>query len=96
MRMSTVFMLGTISGAVAVAVWRRELRAYAAQSSRRIRAKAADGIRAVEQKTGSLADSSGASLRRAEKLLEGTKERVGAALQAGQHAIRPAPTAGEA
>ena len=96
MRMSTVFMVGTISGAVAVALWRRELRAYAAQSSRRIRAKAADGMRAVAQKTGSLADRSGASLRRAEKLLEGTRERVGAALPAGQHAIRPAPTAGEA
>jgi hypothetical protein len=50
--MSTVFMLGTISGAVAVGLWRRELRAYAAESSRRISAKAADGMRAVEAKTG--------------------------------------------
>ena len=96
MRMSTVFMLGTISGVVGVALWRRELRAYAAQSSRRIRGKASDGMRAVEQKTGSLADSSGTSLRQAEELLQGTKERVGAAFQAGQNAIRPAPTAGEA
>ena len=96
MRMSTVFMLGAISGAVAVTLWRRELRAYAAESSRRIRAKAADGMRAVEEKTGSLADSSGMSLRRAEELLQGTKERVGAVLRAGERAIRPAPAAGEA
>ena len=94
--MSTVFMLGTISGAVGVALWRRELRAYAAQGARRIRAEAADGMRAVEQKTGSLGDSSGASLRRTEELLQGTKERVGPALRAGQNAIRPAPTAGDA
>jgi len=62
MRMSTVFMLGTISGVVMVGLWRRELRAYAVESSRRSRA--ADG---------------GASLRRAEELLESTKERVGTA-----------------
>jgi hypothetical protein len=49
MRMSTVFMLGTISGAAAVGLWRRELRAYAAESSRRSRADAADGRRAVEK-----------------------------------------------
>jgi hypothetical protein len=62
--MSTVFMLGTISGVVVVALWRRELRAYAVESSRRIRVKAADDA---------------ASLRRAEELLQGTKERVGTA-----------------
>jgi hypothetical protein len=50
MRMSTVFMLGTISGAAVVGLWRRELRAYAAQSSRRICANAADEVRAVEEK----------------------------------------------
>jgi hypothetical protein len=50
MRMSTVFMLGTISGAAVVALWRRELRAYAAENSRRIRTGAADQIRAVEEK----------------------------------------------
>jgi hypothetical protein len=50
--MSTVFMLGTISGAVAVGLWRRELQAYAAESSRRIRATAAERMRAAEKKTG--------------------------------------------
>jgi hypothetical protein len=50
MRMSTVFMLGTISGVAVVGLWRRELRAHAAESSRRIRADAADEMRAVEEK----------------------------------------------
>ena len=63
MKMSTVFMLGTVSGAVVVGLWRRELRAYAAETSRRIRTKAADG---------------GPSLRRADEVLQSTKQRVGA------------------
>jgi len=49
MKISTVFMLGIISGAVAVGLWRREIRAYAAESTRRIRAKAPDRMRAVEE-----------------------------------------------
>jgi hypothetical protein len=35
MRMSTVFMLGTIAGVMVVGLWRRELRAFAEESSRR-------------------------------------------------------------
>jgi hypothetical protein len=62
--MSTAFMLGTISGAVFVGLWRRELRAYAAESSRRIRARAADGV---------------AALRQAEEPVQDTKERIGTA-----------------
>ena len=62
MKVSTVFMLGTVSGAVIVGLWRRELQAYAAETSRRIRAKAGDGER---------------SLRCAEEVLQSTKERVG-------------------
>jgi len=62
MRMSTVFMLGTVSGALMVGLWRRELRAYTAETSRRIRAKAVDGATA---------------LRGAQGLVPGAKERVG-------------------
>ena len=62
MRMSTVFMLGTVSGALMVGLWRRELRAYAAETSRRIRATAVDGATA---------------LRGAQGLLPAAKERVG-------------------
>jgi hypothetical protein len=82
MKIGTVFMLGIISGAVVVALWRREIRAYAAESTARIRAKAADGMRTVEEKTASVRDR--------------TEQRVGKALRAGQKAIRPAATTGKA
>lgn len=72
MRMSAVFMLGMISGVVVVGLWRRELRAYAVESSRRIRAKAADGMRVAERETASVAHTSGNSLHRAAELLQAT------------------------
>jgi hypothetical protein len=37
MKIGTVFMLGIISGAVVVGLWRREIRAYAAENAGRIR-----------------------------------------------------------
>jgi len=83
MRRGEVFILGTITGAVALWLWGGEIRAYAAETTRRVRTRAADGMRAVEEKTGT-------SLRRAEQFLQGTEERVGGALRAGQEAIRPA------
>ena len=63
MKMSTVFMLGTVSGAVVVGLWRRELRAYAAETSRRIRARTADGED---------------SWRRADEVLQSAKQGAGA------------------
>jgi hypothetical protein len=44
-----------------------------------VRTKAADGVRAVEEKAG--------------KVLDRTREDVSEALRAGQEAIRPAPAA---
>jgi hypothetical protein len=52
MKMTTVFMLGTVSGAAMIGLWTREPRAYAAEISRRTRAEAAQTRRAVEAKTG--------------------------------------------
>jgi hypothetical protein len=89
MRTGEAFVLGTITGAVVVWLWGRELGAYAADSTRGVRATAADGMRAVEEKAGT-------SLRRAEEFLDGTKKRVGGALRAAQKAIRPARTTGTA
>jgi hypothetical protein len=48
-------------------------------------------MQAVEERTGQVLDGSGSSLRRAEGVLQDTKERVSAALRAGQDAIRPVP-----
>ena len=96
MRTSGVFVLGTIMGGVAVWLWGKEIESYVAEKTCGARAKAADAMHAVEEKTGQVLDGSGSSLRRAEGILQDTKERVSAALRAGQDAIRPAPTTREA
>jgi hypothetical protein len=92
MRTSEAFVLGTIMGGVAVWLWGREIEGYLGEKTRGVRTKAADAMRAVEEKTGQVLDGGGNSLRRAEGVLEDTKERVSTALRAGQDAIRPAPT----
>lgn len=60
-----------------------------------MRAKAAASIRAVEEKTNKVLDHGGKSLRRAEEVLQHTKEHVSEVLRAGQDAIRPAPATRE-
>jgi hypothetical protein len=96
MRTTEAFILGAIMGGVTVWVWGKDLEGYVGEKTRGVRAKAADAMQAVEEKTGQVLDGSGSSLRRAEGVLQDTKERVSAALRAGQDAIRPAPTAREA
>jgi hypothetical protein len=96
MRTSEAFILGSVMGGVAVWLRGREIEGFVGEKTRGVRAQAADAIRAVEEKTGQVLDSGGNSLRRAEGVLQNTKERVSTALQAGQDAIRPAPTAREA
>ena len=96
MRTSEAFVLGTITGAVVVWFWGREIEDYVGEKTRGVRAKAAEGMRAVEEKTGKVLDRSGSSLRRAEDFLQDTKAHVSEALRAGQDAIRPTPTTGKA
>jgi hypothetical protein len=95
MRTSEAFVLGTIIGGVAVWLWGRKIEGYVGEKTRGVRTKAADAMRAVEEKTGQVLDGSGNSLRRAEGVLQDTKERVSAALRAGQDALRPVPTTSE-
>jgi hypothetical protein len=83
-------------GGIAVWLWGKDIEGYVGEKTRGVRAKAADAIQAVEEKTGQVLDGSGSSLRRAEGVLQDTKERVSAALRAGQDAIRPAPNTREA
>jgi hypothetical protein len=52
MRTSEAFVLGTIVGAVAVWCWGREIEGFVGERTRGGRAKAADAMRAVEEKTG--------------------------------------------
>ena len=93
MRASEAFVFGTIIGGMAVWLWGREIEGYVGESTRGVRTRAADALRVVEEKTAQVLDSSESSLRRAEGVVQGTKERVSTALRAGQDAIRPAPTA---
>jgi hypothetical protein len=96
MRTSEAFALGTITGAVVVWLWGREIEDYVGEKTRGVRTQAAEGMRAVEEKTGRVLDRSGSSLRRAEDFLQDTKAHVSDALRAGQEAIRPTPTTAKA
>ena len=91
MRTSEAFVFGTIIGGIAVWLWGREIEGYFGEKTRGVRARAVDALRVVEEKTGQVLDSSDSSLRRAEGVVQGAKERVTTALRAGQEAIRPAP-----
>jgi len=66
MRTGEAFILGTITGAVVVWLWGRELGAYAVDSTRELRVKAAEGVRAVEEKASSVV---GGALRAAQKAI---------------------------
>jgi hypothetical protein len=90
MRTSEAFVLGMTTGAVLAWLWGREIEGYVGEQTRGVRARAAEGMRAVDEKTGQVLDSGGHSLRRAEGFLQDTKAHVSQALRAGQEAIRPA------
>ena len=92
MRTSEGFVLGAIMGAAVVWLWGREMEEYVGERTRRVRTKAADGVRVVEETAGAVLDRGGDALRRADEFLQDTKEHVSEALRAGQEAIRPAPT----
>jgi hypothetical protein len=96
MRTSEAFVLGMTTGAVVAWLWGREIEGYVREQTRGVRARAAEGMRAVDEKAGQVLDHGGHSLRRAEGFLQDTKEHVSDALRAGQEAIRPAPTTREA
>lgn len=93
MRTSEAFVFGAIIGGIAVWLWGREIEGYFGEKTRGVRARAVDALRVVEEKTGQVLDSGESSLRRAEGVVQGAKERVTTALRAGQEAIRPGPTA---
>ena len=93
MRASGAFVVGAIMGAAVVWLWGRDVEEYVEETTRGVRSKAAEGVRAVEVTAGKVLDRSGEALRRADEFLQDTKEQVSEALRAGQEAIRPAPAA---
>jgi hypothetical protein len=96
MRTSEAFVLGAIMGAAVVWLWGREMEEYVAERTRRVRTKAADGVRVVEETAGTVLDRGGDALRRADEFLQDTRQHVTEALQAGEEAIRPTTAAREA
>jgi len=96
MRTGGAFVLGAIMGAAVVWLWGRQVEAYVEEKTRRVRTKAAEGVRAVEETAGLVLDRGTDALRRADDFLHDTKEHVSEALRAWQEAIRPAPAARKA
>ena len=96
MRTSDGFILGAITGAAIVWFWRRQIEDYARNKTRGVRTQAADRLEAVAVGTEKALDRGGDALRRAEAVLQDTKEYVGDVVRTGQDAIRPTPSAREA
>jgi len=89
MRTSDGFILGLITGAAIVWFWRREIEDYARDKTRGVRTQTADRLQTVAEGTGKVLDRGGDALRRAEALVQDTKEQVSDVLRRGQDAIRP-------
>jgi hypothetical protein len=89
MRTADGFILGALTGAAIVWFWRQEIEGYARDKTRGVRARVAEGLQTVADGTGKVFDRGGDALRRAETVLQDTKEQVGEALRGGQDAIRP-------
>ena len=90
MRTSKGLVLGAIIGATVVWLWGRQMEEYVKEKTRGVRTKAAEGVRAVEEKAEQVLDRGGDALHRVDDFLQDTKEHVSEALRAGQEAIRPA------
>jgi len=59
MRIAEAFALGTIAGAVAVWFWGKEIEEYVGDKTRGVRVRAAEGLRAVAEKSGQVLDGGG-------------------------------------
>jgi len=95
MRTSRTFVLGAIMGAAFVWLWGRGLEEYVEERTRGVRTKAAEGVRAVENTAVKVLDRGADALRRADDVLQDTKQHVSEVLRAGEDAIRPAAAARE-
>ena len=83
MRTGGAFILGAIVGAAVVWLWGREMEEYVEQTTRRVRTKAAEGVRAVEEKAGKVLDRGADTLRRIDEFVQDTREKVGSFGRAG-------------
>ena len=90
MRTSGAFVLGAVLGAAVVWLWGRQIGEYVQGRTRGAHVKAAEGVRAAEEKAGQVLDRGGDALHRLDDFLQRSKEHVSEALRTGQDAIRPA------
>ena len=91
MRTYEAFILGAITGGLVTWFWAKEFKGYVREQTRGVRTHAAEGLQAVADRTGKVLDRGEDALRRAERVLQDTKQQVGDALRTGQDAIRPTP-----
>ena len=96
MRNYEAFILGAITSGLVTWLWGKEFKGYVLEQTRGVRTQAAEGLQAVADGTGKVFDRGEDALRRAEKVLQDTKQQVGDALRTGQDAIRPTPAPREA
>ena len=83
------FFLGAIAGGLVVWLWKDEIQDYLDAQARTARARAAEGVHAVDQTAGEVFDRAAAPLRRAEEMLDQGKAQVHANLRAVERTIRP-------
>jgi hypothetical protein len=91
MRNYEAFILGAITSGLVTWLWGKEFKGYVLEQTRGVRAQAVEGLQAVAESTEKVFDRGEDALRRAEKVLQDTKQQVGDALRTGQDAIRPTP-----
>ena len=74
-RTSRAFVLGAVLGAAVVWLWGRQIGEYVQETTRGVRMKAAEGVRAVEETAGKVLDRGGDALHRVDDFLQDTKTR---------------------
>ena len=85
-----LFVLGAIAGGVIGWLWGKEIEGYVGEKTRGARTKAAEGLRAIDEKARKAFDRGADVLHRADEVLHDTREHVSDALRAGEETIRPA------
>lgn len=83
------FLLGAITGGLAVWIWKDDIEAYLDAQSRTARTRAADGIHVVGETANEVFDRAAAPLHRAEEMLDHGKEQVARNLRSAEDTIRP-------
>jgi hypothetical protein len=83
------FLLGAITGGLAVWIWKDDIEAYLDAQARTARTRAADGLHAAGETAGDVFDRAAAPLRRAEEMLDHGKEHVTRNLRNAEDTIRP-------